>query len=135
DTRHNEYVSQTLGTDISPNRVQYSWPSIANLYFKVGNYSKTEANDLLVAELCILLAKKVKDETEIKKFTDKSLFWVERQSDRRDCLKHRDGSTPSTSLYLDTGNFGNLLVASIQWIDDTVKGLLTIEDTFHIIHY
>ncbi|CAG8529431.1 3839_t:CDS:10 [Racocetra persica] len=203
DSEIDEYVSQTIGTDVSPNRIQYSWLSIANLYFKVGNYSKTEkyllellklqsedyeANDLLgtvyrrqgrqeaaldfyeralcskgasqnraldahnkfvlckhkAAELCTLLAKKAKDETEIKKFTDKSLFWIERtrqvnkkyipravqllhktyiiivqhaerQSDRRGCLKRRDGSTP---------------VASIQWIDDTIKSLLTVEDTF-----
>ncbi|CAG8557655.1 10737_t:CDS:10, partial [Dentiscutata heterogama] len=187
-----EYVSQTIGTDISPDRVQYSWFSIANLYFKVGDYSKTEkyllellrlrsydyeANDLLgtvyrrqgkleaalvfyeralcgdnapqrraldAAELCVQSARKAKDDTEVKKFTDKSLFWIERarqvnkkyipravqllhqtyviivryaerQSDRRGCLKHRDGSTP---------------VTSIQWIDDTVKNLLTVEDTF-----
>ncbi|KAF0467319.1 E3 SUMO-protein ligase RanBP2-like isoform X2 [Gigaspora margarita] len=187
-----EYILQTIGTDVSPDRIQYSWLSFANLYFKVGDYSKTEkyllellrlrsydyeANDLLgtvyrrqgkleaalefyeralisdnalqqraldVAELCILLARKVKDEIEVKKFTEKSLFWIERtrqvnkkyipravqllyktyaiilrhkekQSDRRGCLKHRDRSTPATS---------------IQWIDDTVKNLLTVEDTF-----
>ncbi|RHZ46291.1 hypothetical protein Glove_627g26 [Diversispora epigaea] len=185
------YVIQTFGKIVAPERILQSWFSIANLYFKIGNYSQSEkyllellriqphnqeANELLgtvyenqgrlklalefyeralcnknashnhafvAAELCLKLIKKQKDEAEIKKLTDKALYLIERtrltnkkyipravhlmnqiysilvrhaerQSDKRGCLKYRKGNAP----------------ASIKWIDNSVKELITVEDTF-----
>ncbi|CAG8664013.1 15388_t:CDS:10, partial [Acaulospora morrowiae] len=97
------------------------------------------------AEICIQLARKQSNETEIKKLVDKSLFWIERtrlankkyvpqavqllhkacdilirhaerQSDKRGCLKRRKGNAPA--------------VVNSQWINDSMKELLTVEETF-----
>ncbi|CAG8516742.1 2053_t:CDS:10 [Funneliformis mosseae] len=107
------------------------------------NAPQTLAYD--AAELCIQLAKMQKEESEIKRLTTKALHWIERsrslnnnkydilaiqllqktyailvryaekQLDKRSCLKRREGMPP---------------VVTIKWIDDSVKDLISLEETF-----
>ncbi|GET04349.1 hypothetical protein GLOIN_2v1058196 [Rhizophagus clarus] len=110
----------------------------------IPNAPQTLAHD--AAELCIQLVKKQKEESEIKNLMTKALYWIERkrssnnnkkydpqavqllqkiytilvrhaekQLDKRSCLKRREGTPP---------------VMNIKWIDDSVKDLVSSEETF-----
>ncbi|GBC14360.1 uncharacterized protein OCT59_024540 [Rhizophagus irregularis] len=106
------------------------------------NAPQTLAHD--AAELCIQLVKKQKEESEIKNLMTKALYWIERkrslnnnkydpqavqllqkiyvilvrhaekQLDKRSCLKRREGIPP---------------VVNIKWIDESVKDLISSEET------
>ncbi|CAI2175546.1 5792_t:CDS:10 [Funneliformis geosporum] len=115
----------------------------SNRALYIPNAPQTLAYD--AAELCIQLAKKQKEESEVKKLATKALYWIERsrslnnnkydilaiqllkqtyailvryaekQLDKRSCLKRREGTPP---------------VVAIKWIDDSVKDLILLEETF-----